>query len=74
MQPLDATTSMLIDKINGGEFTPNPPIIYSWCSGHLLLVDGHHRLSAIYHSGVTVQIEIRFEDYKTFAASSEVTL
>ena len=59
---IDSTTVMLIEKIKRGEFTPDPPLIFRYVSSHLLLVDGHHRVSAICHSEETVQIQLKIEN------------
>jgi len=59
---IDETTEMLIEKIKRGEFTPGPPIVFKYVSSHLMLKDGHHRISAICHSGETVQIQIKIEN------------
>jgi hypothetical protein len=61
---IDATVEVLIKKIRAKEFTPDPPIVFYRDSGHWGLKDGLHRLSAIYHSGETVQVRIKFEDHK----------
>jgi hypothetical protein len=58
---IDETTEILIEKIKRGEFTPEPPIVFKYVSSHLMLKDGHHRISAICHSGQAVHVALRIE-------------
>ncbi len=66
-----STTEMLIEKIKRGEFLPEPPLIYSFGNRSTQLVDGHHRMAAIFHSGQTVQIGIKFMTYDEYIKQEE---
>lgn len=64
-------TEGLVEKIQRGEFSPLPPLTFQ--SGTTILLDGHHRLAAIFHSGQTVQIGIKFKTYEEHAKECEAS-
>lgn len=63
------TTEELVKKIERGHFLPDPPLIFQY--GTTILLDGHHRLAAIFHSGRTVQIGIKFKTFEEHAKDCE---